>query len=217
VAEHDLYIVTVTDLLIPALVGQAGCHYDSPAQDEQQARTLIRVLLGVRRAPVGAGPWQADGRRTTPHHSEPSPPVTTRHAHARVHRRTRYGQRTMSGRKLIPITITLDGAPERSETRLASAGAYALVLSSVLPDRAIELQSSYLGHPGTPTQASHLVLAPGIRDSDAVEHDESSIPVMIARRRCIYDHLQRLQDLLAELGHTAQIPLADDALLTVEL
>jgi hypothetical protein len=118
---------------------------------------------------------------------------------------------------LIPLEITLDGAPVRSETRVASAGAYALVLSSVLPDHAIELHSSYIGHPGTPTQASHLMLAQGISNSEAVEHDETSIPVIIARRRCIYDHLQRLQDFLADIGHTVQIPLADDALLAVEL
>ena len=65
-AEDDLYVVTVTDRLAPALVGQAGCHYESPPQDEQQARTLIRVLLGTPRAPAGAGPWQhplAGGRR----------------------------------------------------------------------------------------------------------------------------------------------------------
>jgi hypothetical protein len=123
----------------------------------------------------------------------------------------------VSDRTPIPIEITLDGAPERFETRLASAGAYALVLSSVLPDRAIELHSSYLGHPGAPTRASHLMLAPGISDTETVEHDESLIPVTIARRRCIYDHLQRLQDFLAELGHSVQIPLADDALLAVEL
>ncbi|MGA2453653.1 MAG: hypothetical protein ABSG93_09060 [Solirubrobacteraceae bacterium] len=123
----------------------------------------------------------------------------------------------MDERKLIPIAITLDGAAERFETRMASAGAYALVLSSVLPDRAMELHSSYLGHPGAPTQASHLMLAPRLTDSETVEHHESSIPVIIARRRCIYDHLQRLQTFLAELGHTAQIPLQDDALLAVEL
>ena len=120
-------------------------------------------------------------------------------------------------RKLIPIEIALDGAPERFETRLASAGAYALVLSSVLPKRAIELHSSYLGHPGAPTRASHLLLAPGASTSETVEHDESLIPVMVARRRCLYDHLHRLQDFLTELGHTVQIPLADDALLAVEL
>ena len=123
----------------------------------------------------------------------------------------------MSDRRPIPIEITLDGAPERSETRIASAGAYALVLSSVLPDRAIELHSSYLGHPGTPTHTIHLMLAPTTSDSEALEHHETSIPVIVARRRCIYDHLQRLQDFLAELGHTVQIPIADDALLAVEL
>ncbi len=65
-AEQDLYIVTVTDLLTPALVGQAGCHYQAPPQDEQQARTLIRVLLSAPNTPAGAGPWQhplAGGRR----------------------------------------------------------------------------------------------------------------------------------------------------------
>jgi hypothetical protein len=66
VAEQGLYVVTVTDHLIPALVGQAGCHYQSPPQEEQLARTLVRVLLGSARAPTNAGPWErplAGGRR----------------------------------------------------------------------------------------------------------------------------------------------------------
>jgi hypothetical protein len=117
---------------------------------------------------------------------------------------------------LIPLRITLDGHLERSETRLASAGPYALVLSSVLPDRAIELHSSYLGHPGAVTRASHLLLAPGMSESDAAEYSGESMSVMVARRRCLYDHLQRLQDFLEALGHTAQIPLAEDALIAVE-
>jgi hypothetical protein len=123
----------------------------------------------------------------------------------------------MSDRVPIPIEITLDGTPERFETLLASAGAYALVLSSVLPERAIELHSTYLGHPGAATRASHLMLAPSISESATVAHDESAIPVIIARRRCVYDHLLRLQDFLAEMGHTVQIPVADAALLAVEL
>lgn len=57
-AEPALYVVTVTDHLLPALVGQAGCHYQSPPQDEQLARTLIRVLLGSARAPTNIGPWE---------------------------------------------------------------------------------------------------------------------------------------------------------------
>lgn len=116
----------------------------------------------------------------------------------------------------IRIDITLDGQPESFKTLVASAGAYALVLSSVLSGRAIELHSSYLGHPGASTQASHLLLAPGVSESETIEHDQTSIPVMVARRRCLYDHLQRLQDHLSGLGHIALIPLADDALLAVE-
>jgi hypothetical protein len=66
VAEHRLYVVIVTDRLLPALVGQAGSHYESPPQDEHEARMLIRVLLGSPSTPAGAGPWQrplAGGRR----------------------------------------------------------------------------------------------------------------------------------------------------------
>jgi hypothetical protein len=62
----ELYVVVVTDRLLPALVGQAGCHYKSPPQDEQQARLLIRVLLGTPRPPGGSGPWRrplAGGQR----------------------------------------------------------------------------------------------------------------------------------------------------------
>jgi hypothetical protein len=66
VAEQELYVVTVTDHLIPALVGHAGCHYQSPPQHEQLARMLVRVLLGSARTPTSAGPWEralAGGRR----------------------------------------------------------------------------------------------------------------------------------------------------------
>ena len=59
-------VVTVTDRTVPALAGGAGCHYVSPPQTEEQARGLIRLLLG-RRAPDGRGPWThaiAGGVRT---------------------------------------------------------------------------------------------------------------------------------------------------------
>jgi hypothetical protein len=66
VAEPYLYVVEVTDVLVPALVGHAGCRYLSPAQQEDQARLLIRVLLELPRNPPGPGPWwwpMAGGRR----------------------------------------------------------------------------------------------------------------------------------------------------------
>ncbi len=123
----------------------------------------------------------------------------------------------MDQRTLIPVTISIDGVQMRSETRLAPAGPYALALCSVLPDHATELHSTYLGHPGAPTRVSHLLLAPGMIESEAVERDEDSIPVMFARRRCLYDHLQQLQGSLQRLGHPdPRIPLDEDALSAIE-
>jgi len=66
VAENDLYVVVVTDHLTPALVSHAGAHYVSPPQEEDQARMLIRVLIGSPRTPTSTGPWArpvAGGRR----------------------------------------------------------------------------------------------------------------------------------------------------------
>jgi hypothetical protein len=68
------YRVTVTDRLLPALTGQAGSHYESPPQPEQQARALARVLLDLPASPTGQGPWRrahAGGSRTVALHALP--------------------------------------------------------------------------------------------------------------------------------------------------
>ena len=107
--------------------------------------------------------------------------------------------------------------PARSETVLTEAGPNALVLSTTLRDRGIWLDSTYLGHGGTETQVSHLLVAPGRSgetEARAVSHDE--IPVTHVRRLCLYDHLQRLQDFLDSLGHTGQIHGLDHAIESVE-
>lgn len=124
----------------------------------------------------------------------------------------------MDQRRRIPIKLTIDGIGVRSETRISSGGPYALVLSTVLPDQATELHSTYLGHAGAPTRVSHLLLAPGVVESEAIEREEASVPVTVARRRCLYDHLQHLQEALVRLGYAnPQIPLDEDALTAVEL
>jgi hypothetical protein len=55
--EREMYVVCVTDVLLPALVGHAGCHYESPPNPESEARLLVRVLLSSTRTPADAGPW----------------------------------------------------------------------------------------------------------------------------------------------------------------
>jgi hypothetical protein len=116
----------------------------------------------------------------------------------------------------IPVKILVDGESVRSQTRATSVGPYVLVLDTVLGDHGIDLHSIYTGHEDTSTLASHLLLAPGLKDTIAAEHEHESIPVTHARRRCLYDHLQHLQDLLGRLGLDANIPLDDAALTAIE-
>jgi hypothetical protein len=120
-------------------------------------------------------------------------------------------------RRSIDCRIRVDGMPARSETILTEAGPNALVLSTTLRDRGIWIDSTYLGHGGTETQITHLLVAPGRpgeTESRAVPHDE--VPVIHVRRLCLYDHLQRLQDFLDSLGHTAQVHGLDLAIEAVE-
>ena len=110
--------------------------------------------------------------------------------------------------------IALDGHAVRSATRTVSAGAYQFVISTVLPGTGIELQSSYIGHGNLEeTQITHLLLAVGQQETELRWAPHYAIPVQHARRRCLYDHLQRLSDFVAELGHELAIDTFDDALL----
>ena len=54
-AEPELYVVCVTDVLAAALAG--SCRYETPPQREREARALIRMLLSATDVPDGAGPW----------------------------------------------------------------------------------------------------------------------------------------------------------------
>jgi hypothetical protein len=49
-----------------------------------------------------------------------------------------------------------------------------------------------------------------------VEHEHEEMPVMYARRRCLYDHLHRLQDLLQDIGIDAQMPVEEQAIAAIE-
>jgi hypothetical protein len=117
----------------------------------------------------------------------------------------------------LPVRILIDGKHVESETRVTSIGPYVLVLDTVIPESAVQLHSTYVGHKRTSTQATHLKLAKGgARETIAIEHEHDSIPVVYARRRCLYDHLQHLQDLLADADIDASIPLDESAVTAVE-
>ncbi len=122
----------------------------------------------------------------------------------------------MEHRSKIPIKIAIDGKPVRSSTLATSVGAYILVLETVLPDQAIDLHSIYTGHTHVKTQATHLILTPDLRKATTVEHDHDQLPVIHARRSCLYDHLHQLQDLLQSHDIDAQMPIDDDAIEAIE-
>ncbi len=116
----------------------------------------------------------------------------------------------------IPVEITLDGEHVRSRTRASTISPYVLVLDTVIPEKGIDLHSTYTGHEGASTLASHLLLARGLQDTIAAEHEHDSIPVTHARRRCLYDHLQHLQDLIEQTGAEANIPIDEQAIAAIE-
>lgn len=123
----------------------------------------------------------------------------------------------MALRKKIPISITIDEQTVRSETLATRVGAYVVAIETTLADHAIDLHSIYTGHKKTKTQATHLILTPTVSETATVEHEHEAIPVMYAKRRCLYDHLHRLQDLLQAHGAQAHIPIDEQAIEAIEL
>jgi hypothetical protein len=115
-------------------------------------------------------------------------------------------------RLVIPVPISLDGAPVESETRLTTAGSYVLILSTSVPARGIDINSVYMGNAIVETQAHHWALAPGRSEAWSETHDPEVLPVRHARGRCLYDHLQALQQWLGSLGYDAGIVARDEAL-----
>jgi hypothetical protein len=115
--------------------------------------------------------------------------------------------------------LTVDGRPVACTTQLAYGGAYQLTIWAVVPEHALELHSSYLGHPDGDTAISHLQLRPGTAPL-TITHQRpgASLPVREARRLCLYDHLAALRDLVAEhTGGSATVDVADQALELVDI
>jgi hypothetical protein len=98
--------------------------------------------------------------------------------------------------------VEIDGKPVESCTRVVGAGGYVLTISTVLPSRALELHSTYTGHPlAERTLVSELFLCKS-RDPliDTRDAEPRELAVLHERHHCLYDHLLRLHDRLTELG-----------------
>jgi hypothetical protein len=121
---------------------------------------------------------------------------------------------------LIPFRVELHGETVWSETVYAQAGAYALTIVTTLPraELPVELHSTYVGHPGAPTHATHLRLGPATNDPriDVAPHDDSDICLVFTPRNAVYDHAHQLVELLGELGYGAAVQVDEDAFRALE-
>jgi hypothetical protein len=115
--------------------------------------------------------------------------------------------------------LAVDGRRLPCTTHLAYFGAYHLTISTVVPELAVELHSSYLGHPDGESAVAHLQLQPGERPVTVTESQPgSALPVRENRRLCLYDHLAALRQLVTDaVGGTVTVDIADQALALVDL
>jgi hypothetical protein len=109
--------------------------------------------------------------------------------------------------------IRIDGNPTPSETLAAVVGTHAVVITTTLPELPAQLHSTYLAHPQVDTQVAELRLIPHAgRESFTRSVGAAALPVAFDPLRALYDHLQRLQDMLTgALGVGVSIDLSDAA------
>lgn len=124
----------------------------------------------------------------------------------------------MDSRTQLPIDV--DGQRVRSATHIVRNGAYVLAISTVLDRRglAVELHSSYVGHPHSETLSTHLLLGADLPAPQTIGdvHEVDELDVLGEPRACLYDHALRLQELLRSLGHQARIHIGARAIVATE-
>jgi hypothetical protein len=105
-------------------------------------------------------------------------------------------------REPLPIRFRLDGRRIAGETLCLDAGARVLVLTSCSAELGIELRSAYLGGERCAELlvAESAVLGPGPAELGARCLDDEVGAHTHERRRLLYDHLGRLQDLARRGG-----------------
>lgn len=103
----------------------------------------------------------------------------------------------MVPRTPLPIRFALDGRPLGGETLHVDAGAQVLVLTSCSAELGIELRSAYVAGEGREEMlvAESAVLGAGSAELSTRLLESAADAHTYERRRLLYDHLQRLQDL----------------------
>ena len=121
----------------------------------------------------------------------------------------------MSDRRAVALEVKLDGRKVASETVCMWAGPYVFVVATTLPDRelAVEVHSTFVGHEGVPTVATHLNLGPVGHAPFTVtaEHEHANLDPKLRVRECVYEHADVVLETLKGLGYEVGIDVADDA------
>jgi hypothetical protein len=121
----------------------------------------------------------------------------------------------------IPLEVLIDERPcEAHSTYGWQGGGMVLTLSTVLPERglALELISTYVGHPRTATVTTHLLLGPVGHQPQirTAEHRHEHLDPVENPRACAYDHAEQLIESLHRLGREARVRLADASFVQLE-
>jgi hypothetical protein len=118
-------------------------------------------------------------------------------------------------RRIIDLEVRLAGESVSSETTAICAGPYVLMISTTLPDHGVvfQLTSTFIGHKGVDTQATHLVLGPPGEDDEihTEDHPHERLDPTYDPRGCAYEHIHVLMEHLRRLGHNPAIDVPDDA------
>jgi hypothetical protein len=126
----------------------------------------------------------------------------------------------VSDRRRITLDIKLDGHQAESETTCSWVGPYILAIVTVLPEPglALEVNSTFVGHEGVPTCATHLTLGPVGHAPFIVtaEHEHTSLDPTIRARECAYEHAQAVLEALKGLGYQVGVDVNDGAFVEME-
>jgi hypothetical protein len=118
-------------------------------------------------------------------------------------------------RPRIDLDLATEGAPVESETTCTWAGAHVLTIHTVVPrpDLALELHSTFVGHPGLRTHVVHLLLGPPGYEPALTSSDvaDTQLEPTYAPRACAYEHAQRLIEVLNELGYPASVSVPGES------
>lgn len=121
----------------------------------------------------------------------------------------------MSSRHTIEAQIALDGQTFESETTCMWAGPHTLALTTTLPapELAIEINSTFVGHEGVPTCATHLTLGPlDVKPAISIaQHAHEYLDPKVNSRQCVYEHWSIVLEYLGALGYHPSIDVPHQA------